>query len=283
MDNDDLKIILNKSESLRKSMYNLSDMSGYKSAVETLSKSISVYPDMSGYKSVADALRESIYSLSDMSGYKSAIEALSKSMSVYDRLIYKNSTIEFPEIKNYSLDGVTEVNEAILNNELVFEKIGNEISSSLAFKERKIQTQAILKMGDDDGNIALDYLTDKRTEASLDRTILSAVQKHFDKIKSIPLVKIFNDVTTFAGKLIIWGHIIGFVYKGPSAIFPWCEPQALPLFNEQAPAITYFMGDRYRYYYEAPIIIGNDVLTPPISNVASKDIEAKSADITEDK
>lgn len=198
-----------------------------------------------------------------------------------ERIYSTYSNLRLPEIKEISLNNVPEVNKAIISNRIIFEKIGNEILSLPAYKERVLQTQAILGMETFDGNTAFDYLTDQRTEAVLDKNILSVIQKHFDKIKNIPIVKIFNDVTSTMAKLIIWGSIIGFIYKGPSAIFPWCEPQFLPLFSEQVPAITYFIGNRY--YYEAPIIIGNEALKNPILNVASEDIEAKSADITEDK
>lgn len=193
------------------------------------------------------------------------------------------SNLRLPEIKEISLNNVPEVNEAIISNRIIFEKIGNEILSSSAYKERATQTQAIIGMDRIEGKIALDYITDERNEISLNRSITASVIKFLDKINEIPIFKVFGSITRAGQGAWFWVSVLSLFYKGPSAIFPWCEPQVLPLFSEQAPAITYFMGDRYRYYYEAPIIIGNDVLTPPISNVASEDIEAKSADITEDK
>ncbi|MCW1713224.1 MULTISPECIES: hypothetical protein [Synergistaceae] len=201
--------------------------------------------------------------------------------SLTQRIFSTYSNLRFPEIKEISLDNVPEINEAIINNRLVFEKIGSEILSSPAYKERATQTQAIIEMNGTEGNIALDYLMDKKTEAPLDKTITKAIQKHIDSIINIPIVKIFLSVTTVAMAISFWAATFSPYFKGPATVFPFCEPQVLPLFNEQVPAVTYFIGGRY--YYEAPIIIGNNVLNPLISDVASKDIEAKSADITEDK
>lgn len=202
-------------------------------------------------------------------------------MSLTERIFSNYSSLRLPDIKEFSLINVPEVNEAIINNRLVFKEIGNEILSSPAYRERANQTQAIIGTDNIEGKLALDYITDERTEIPLNRSIIASVQKYLDKIHDIPIVKIFGSITSVGQGALFWVSVFSLFYKGPASVFSWCEPQILPLFNEQTPAITYFMGDQY--YYEAPIIIGNEALKNPILNVASEDIEAKSADITEDK